>query len=163
MYSFDRPWTDVIAETLGTEEWQTAKVELWDTSIKPEYDIETGKWEYPVGYDPVLYEGQARVIFPRWGVFSGGEGQANAKTNTTARVQIPKDAVGRVNRGLRFKVVAAPNNPSVVGRWLLVTSDVQGSSSANRTFECSFDMDQAPADLALPVTGTTNPPIVENP
>lgn len=66
MYSFDRPWTDVIAETLGTEEWQTAKVELWDTSIKPEYDIETGKWEYPVGYDSEFVQAPANDDTYAW-------------------------------------------------------------------------------------------------
>lgn len=157
MLKFDTAWNDEIASMTDTSEYQTATVELWDTSIKPEYNIDTGASTYPAGVNPVLYSGQARIIFPRWGVFSGGEGQANAKTNTTARVQIPQHAMGRVKRGFRFKVLVSPRNESLEGRWLTVTSDTQGSSAASRTFECSFDMDQAPASTD-PFVPTPIPP-----
>lgn len=145
MRNFDTFWAEEISEALGTDEFQTLTVELWDTSIQPEYDIETGEYNYPENA-PIVYSGQASVIFPRWGVFSGGEGQSNAKTNNVARVKLPRFAVGIVSRGWRFKIIESPENPALLGRWLTITTDSQGSSAVNRVFECSWDSDQQPAE-----------------
>ena len=142
-YQFDAHWSDVIAAETGKSEYQQAEIQIIDTTVVPEYDVITGEYTYPPGYDPEIYVGQARLIFPRWGVFTGGESQNNAKTNNVVRVQLPQNALRAVvARGHRFKVVSAPKNPALIGRFGTITSDVQGSSAATRTFEASWDGDQ---------------------
>ena len=142
-YQFGAFWSDEIAAETGKSEYQSVEVQIIDTSIVPEYNVITGEYTYPPGYDPQIYAGQARLIFPRWGVFTGGESQNNAKTNNVARLQIPQHALGAVvARGHRFKVTAAVRNPSLVGRGGTITSDAQGGSAATRTFEASWDGDQ---------------------
>lgn len=138
---FLKPWTDHIADVTGSPEYQTVTVQIVDPSVKGVYDIKTDTWSYPDGEPPVVYEDRARLIFPRWGVFSGGESQANSKTNLVARLQIPQHSVGRIRRGFVVKVLAAPRNPSLVGQQGRITSDAQGGDAATRTFECSWDSD----------------------
>lgn len=138
-------WADEIAEISTQPEFQSAQIRIGDPSIltSKTYDIETGKWT--ITGDPVVYEGQARIIGVRWGVQSGGESQANATTISAIRVQIPQHAVGRVKRGCKVFVESAPN--LVLSSYLFtVTSDMQGSSAASRTFECSLDIDVERAD-----------------
>lgn len=133
-------WTDPIAAVSTRPEYQRAVIRIEDRSLltESEYDIETGEWTI-VG-DPVIYTGQARVIGVRWGVQSGGESQANATTLSAIRVQIPQHAVGRVKKGCKVFVQSAPN-PVLQNYIFTVTSDMQGSSDAARTFECSLDID----------------------
>ena len=95
-YQFNTFWSDEIAEETGKSEYQSVEVQIIETSVVPEYNVITGKYTYPPGYDPEIYAGQARIIFPRWGVFTGGESQNNAKTNNVARLQIPQHALGAV-------------------------------------------------------------------
>lgn len=134
-------WHDAIAEISTRPEFQRARIRIFDefaaTLVTP-YDIETGIGPVYEGGD--IYEGQARVIGVRWGVQSGGESQANATTISAIRVQIPQHAVGRVKKGCKLFVESAPNLvlPSYI---FTVTSDMQGSSPAARTFECSLDID----------------------
>lgn len=138
-------WADEIAEESTKPEYQQAFIRIEDRSLltQEDYDIETGEWTV-VG-DPVIYpvgdeDGRARVIGVRWGVQSGGESQANATTLSAIRVQIPQHAVGRVKKGCKVYVESAPN--TVLTNYIFtVTSDMQGSSDAARTFECSLDLD----------------------
>lgn len=146
-YKFsDGPWQDEVAEESSKAEYQQAVIRIFDQSQAVEtepYDIESGTGPvyeggdiYPLGDET----GQARIIGVRWGVFSGGESQANATTITAIRVQIPQHAVGRVRRGCKVFVESAPN--LVLPSYLFtVTSDMQGSSAASRTFECALDLD----------------------
>lgn len=140
-------WHDRIAEVSTRPEFQRAVIRIEDRSLltQEDYDIETDEWTV-VG-DPVVYAGQARIIGVRWGVQSGGESQANATTIAAIRVQIPQRAVGRVKKGCKVFVESAPN--TVLTNYIFtVTSDMQGSSDAARTFECSLDIDvQVPASL----------------
>lgn len=138
-------WHDRIAEVSTLPEYQRAVIRIEDRSLltQEDYDIETGEWTL-VG-DPVIYpigdeDGRARIIGVRWGVQSGGESQANATTIAAIRVQIPQRAVGRVKKGCKVYVESAPN--TVLTNYIFtVTSDMQGSSDAARTFECSLDID----------------------
>lgn len=134
-------WHDRIAEVSTRPEFQRAVIRIFDESaaiLISEYEIETGIGPIYEGGD--IYEGQARVIGVRWGVQSGGESQANATTISAIRVQIPQHAAGRVKKGCKVFVESAPNLvlPSYI---FTVTSDMQGSSPAARTFECSLDID----------------------
>lgn len=138
-------WTDPIAAVSTLPRYQQAVIRIEDLSLltESEYDIETGEWTI-VG-DPVIYpvgdeDGRARIIGVRWGVQSGGESQANATTITAIRIQIPQHAVGRVKKGCKVFVQSAPN-PVLQNYIFTVTSDMQGSSDAARTFECSLDID----------------------
>ena len=144
-YSFKTTWNDAIAEVSTREEFQTARIRIEDPSLltQSDYDIETGEWTI-IG-DPVIYPvgdetGQARIIGVRWGVQSGGESQANATTISAIRVQVPQHAVGRVKKGCKVFVGSAPNTV-LQGYVFTVTSDMQGSSDAARTFECALDID----------------------
>lgn len=169
-YSFKTTWNDAIAEVSTRPEFQTARIRIEDPSrVTKDYNVETGKWTitgdaviYPnwvdLGYGGLPYgvgyyggqkigfvPGQARIIGVRWGVQSGGESQANATTITAIRVQIPQHAVGRVKKGCKVFVESAPN--TVLQNYIFtVTSDMQGSSDAARTFECSLDIDSARAE-----------------
>lgn len=140
-YSFGTEnWADEIAEVSTQPEFQRAVIRIEDPSLltQKSYDIETGEWT--ITGDPVVYDGQARVIGVRWGVQSGGESQANATTISAIRVQIPQHAVGRVKKGCKVIVKSAPN--LVLTSYIFtVTSDMQGSSDASRTFECALDID----------------------
>lgn len=134
-------WSDEIAEVTESAEYQTAEIRIFDKSqatLVSEYDVDTGLGPIYTGGD--IYEGQARVIGVRWGVQSGGESQANATTISAIRVQIPQHAVGRVRKGCKVFVESAPNM-TLTNFIFTVTSDMQGSSAATRTFECSLDID----------------------
>ncbi len=146
-YSFTvENWADEIAQESTKSEYQQAVIRIFDKSqatLVTPYDIETGLGPiytggdiYPIGDE----DGRARIIGVRWGVQSGGESQANATTISAIRVQIPQHAVGRVKKGCTVFVESAPN--LVLSSYLFtVTSDMQGSSPASRTFECSLDID----------------------
>lgn len=139
-------WADEIAEVSTQPVFQRAIIRIFDKSqatLATPYDVDTntgpvysGGDIYPIGDE----DGRARIIGVRWGVQSGGESQANATTISAIRVQIPQHAVGRVKKGAKVFVESAPN--MVLTSYLFtVTSDMQGSSDASRTFECSLDID----------------------
>lgn len=140
MYNFDIPWTEEIAEDTASEEYQNAKIEIKDSSVKAEYDVETDEFSFPNG-QPNLYSGRARVQVVRWGVFSGGESQANAKVATSIRVQLPKNAIGRVQRGNSIIVTECTDSPALEGTIYNVFSSAQSSWTASRTFEAQLDGD----------------------
>lgn len=144
-YSFKTTWNDAIAEVSTREEYQTARIRIEDPSLltQSDYDIETGQWTLegnPLVYPLAGENGQARIIGVRWGVQSGGEAQANATTISAIRIQVPRGAVGRVKKGCKVFVQAAPN-PVLIGYVFTVSSDMQGASDAARTFECALDID----------------------
>lgn len=135
-------WADEIADVSELPEFQTATIRIVNPNlIDSDYNEDTAQWDI-IG-DGVIYNGQARVIPVRWGVQSGGESQANATTLSAMRVQIPRTTATdiRVNKGFHVFVDASPYNLSLVNRMFTVTSDLQGSSSASRTFECMADVD----------------------
>lgn len=139
-------WADEIAEVSELPEFQTAVIRIVNPNlIEREYDEDTATWT--ITGEGVIYEGQARVIPVRRGIQSGGESQANATTLGAMRVQIPRTVASdiRVNKGFKVFVDESPHNLSLVNRILAVTSDLQGSSSASRTFECMADIDAAVA------------------
>jgi len=140
---FSKHWTDEIAEISTLPEFQNSSIEILDPSIEGEYDIYTGEWTYPSG-TRTIYTGRARIKAIRWGVTYGGEGQANAKTVTAIRVQVPKEAVGKVLKGAAVTVTASDDNDSLEGTRFVVTSGFQGSAQASRTFEASVDGDAEP-------------------
>lgn len=145
-YSFaTESWASEISEESEKAEYQTAEIRLVDKNlIQQEYNETTGK--YDTIHDGTVFAGQARVIPVRWGVFSGGESQANATTLSAIRVQIPSRAGDfRVRKGWRVFVTSAPKAPFLAGRIFSVTSDLQGSSSASRTFQCEADGDAVSA------------------
>lgn len=145
MYSFEQgDWTDPIVAVSTQPRFQRSRIRIEDYSLieQGEYDVESGTYPEPVG-NPVVYEGQARLIGIRWGTFTGGESQANATTLSAIRVQIPKtdETTERVKRGCKIFVLDSPNNPALNGLILTITSDLQGSSAAARTFEAALDAD----------------------
>lgn len=146
-YDFNRlSLADEIAVESTRPEFQRAVIRIFDQSqatVLTPWDIDTNIGPIYAGGD--IYEGQARIIGVRWGVQSGGESQANATTISAIRVQIPQHAVGRVKKGCKVFVQSAPN--LVLSSYIFtVTSDMQGSSSASRTFECSLDIDVERSD-----------------
>jgi hypothetical protein len=144
-YRFASEWPDEIAEESTKPEYQTAVVRIEDPSlVVKDYNVDTAVWT--ITGDPVIYPvggeaGQARLIGVRWGVFTGGESQANTATISTVRMQLPYQALGRVRRGMKVFVVSVPRNPALESLIFTVTSDLQGSSAAARTFELSLDGD----------------------
>lgn len=104
------------------------------------FRYDNGWQELPT--DGKLYEGQARFIPVRAGVWQGGEAQLNATTIRAVRFQVPSaDLPGRVYSGSIVKFLAAPRNPNLVGRTAKVTDDFQGSMTASRTFHGMMDAD----------------------
>lgn len=92
--------------------------------------------------DTKIYEGQARFIPVRAGVWQGGEAQLNATTIRAVRFQVPFSALpGRVYSGSIVKFLSAPRNPNLEGRTAKVTDDFQGSMTASRTFHAMMDAD----------------------
>lgn len=160
MYEFvTGDWASKIAAVSQRPEFQTAQIRIEDPSlVEEEYDVETG--QYTSTGNPVIYQGQARLIAVGAGRFDRGENQANATTITTIRIQIP-NAVdgpaygeeeyeegqyasglsGPVRRGCKVFVISAPRNPSLVSKIFAINSDMQGSSAASRTFEAALDAD----------------------
>lgn len=143
VYQFPTEWPDEIAAISTLPEFQTATIRIVDPSLvtSPDdaYDIATNEFNY-VG-DGDVYTGQARIIAPRWGSDLGGTGATNAFTETTVRVQLPYQGVGRVRKGFKMFVDAAPRNPALVGLVFVCTSDFQGASAAARTLQFKLDGD----------------------
>lgn len=136
---FRKNWFDEIADVTSQREYQRANIRIVDPSlIESEYNFETKEFEYTG--DGLVYEGQARVIGVRWGVFSGGESQANSKTLSGIRIQVPQRSAGRIKTGCQVFVDSAPN-PVLQNYVFTIRTDIQGSSDASRTFECELDSD----------------------
>lgn len=133
-------WSDEIAAVTESPEFQTATVEIEYTVSDGTYDVETG--ETTGRQVEIVYTGRARIIAVRTSVFRQAAAMMNSHVSEFVRVQIPKNATGRVLTGSIVRVVASPDFPSLAGRILMVNSDVQGSSSATRTLECGYDNDQ---------------------
>ena len=51
-YQFNTFWSDEIATETGKSEYQSVEVQIIETSVVPEYNVITGKYTYPPGYDP---------------------------------------------------------------------------------------------------------------
>lgn len=139
-YKFDKSWAQEIWEISTSPEFQNAVIRIEDPElVTRDYDFDTATWTY--SGDGQVYSGRARIIFPRAGTFSGGESQANATTINAVRIQVPHEVTGGVKRGLKVFVDECEENPSLIGRLFAITSDLQGSTSAARTFEASADVD----------------------
>lgn len=103
-------------------------------------------WQ-PVPVETVIYSGQARFIPIRAGVWQGGEAQLNATTIRAVRFQVPFSALpGRIHSGSIVTITSAPNNPGIEGRTAKVTDDLQGSTTASRTFNAMMDADSEDSD-----------------
>lgn len=141
MFKFEESWTDEIAAETTKEEYQNCKITIFDPlDNRGVFDVDTNEWEYTGDLVPE-YVGRARIINVRWSVFSGGEAQANAFNISALRIQLPKNAISRVQKGWRVRVDEAPDNPALVKRLYAVSADPQGSASAGRTFEIALDSD----------------------
>lgn len=134
-------WAAEIAKTTTDKEYQSVEIEILDPNAsRGDYDRETATWARPV-VEP-LYKGQARIIQVSRGVQNKGDGQANPHTYITTRVQLPHGALPvRVKRGTPVYVTSAPNNRALETMVFRVTSDMQGGSTASRTFEVAADGD----------------------
>lgn len=158
-------WAEEISVVSTQAEFQNAVIRIEDSSLVTEsYDIETGITTV-VG-DPRIYQGRARIIGVRAGIFSGGESQANSVTLSSIRIQIPRGVEGategfgegyfgygpfggrsttenffRVKRGVKVFVEECNRNPVLETYVFNITSDMQGSMSAARTFEAALDGD----------------------
>lgn len=138
MYQFATRWTDEIAAV--SEQFQDATVSLLDPSLVTSvYDVATGQWTH--AGDPLLGSFSARIIGARWGVNRENNDTGNSMTQSAVRVQIPKKAVGFMKRGIQLRVTLCEDNPSLTSRVYSLTSDLQGSNVASRTFEFSVDGD----------------------
>ncbi len=137
-FNFKKHWSEEIASVTSDSEYQTASVTIrLPGTVKT--DPKTGQDSGVAG--ATLYTGQARIIGVRWGTFTQGNSQENSDSLKSVRVQIPKDAVGRVLKGCPVTFDSVPRNPALTGRTLRVTNDFQGGSSASRTFECEISAD----------------------
>lgn len=137
-------WTDAVRAISERPEFQTSVIRIEDPSLvtEGEYDPVTNTWGESSG-DPVLYEGQARIIPVRDGSFTANDNQANPTTLVPIRVQIPRDASTdiRIRRGCKVFVVSAPDALHLTDRLFTISSDLQGSSAGARTFEAMADVD----------------------
>lgn len=163
--SFSKPWFEVIADVSTLPVFQNCVVQVVDPSavrypgetypvdpndpqpgedvndvVSNGYDYLTDTVKTPV-VDGVVYEGRARYIPVRAGIYHGGESQVNSMITRSMRFQFPKDALGRVSKGWVVRFVSARGNPSLVGRWGTVSDDFQGGSSAARTVNVFMDSD----------------------
>lgn len=167
MLKFKNDWAADIARITTRPEFQNAKIRIEDPSLAEPVENEAGEWVYPEGSDAVVYEGRARIIAVRWGVSTGGEGRSNADTETSIRVQLPRtypviapgygeapygwdpyaggeDIPGtymRFRKGCVVYVTECEQNPVLTEFSFRVTSDMQGSSAASRTFEAALSSD----------------------
>lgn len=144
MKSFKTNWTDEIAEITTRSEFQncTVRIERNEPDVQGEYDIDTGKWTYPSGADPVIYEGRARIQPIRWGVFAGGESQARSRVVTSITIQLPKNTIGPTRLGYKLKVVSADDAEVYLkNQWYNITEGNQAGAQASRTLEASVDGD----------------------
>lgn len=143
MYEFPTEWPDEIAEVSTLPEYQNATVTLIDPDLVVEtYDTETG--EYTVESDGEVWSGQARIIGVRWGVNRLNEDTWNADTQTSIRVQFPRDPElldYRIRRGVVLRVDECVRNPVLQTYVLTATSDLQGSNSAARTVQFAMSSD----------------------
>ena len=139
-FSFSSKWTDMIADVTSAPEFQTATVAIQYVVSDGTYDVDTGESSGRVV--ETVYTGRARVIAVRTSVFRQAAAMMNSHVSEFVRVQIPKNATGRVLTGAVVTINAAPDTPSLEGRRLLVNSDFHGASSATRTLECGYDNDQ---------------------
>lgn len=137
-----KTWGDEIALITDSPEYQTCRISVMDYSdLEETYDPVTDEWT-TVGEPVTVYEGRARFIPVRAGVFSGGESQSNPTTIRAGRVQIPsKYTDTRFNRGLTVFFDSAPDFPALESRTAKITDDFQGSTTASRTFHVSLDAD----------------------
>lgn len=159
----DDAWAEEISEETTKAAYQNATIRIEDpTLITKSYDYDTNVWT--ITGSGILYSGQARVIGVRWGVESGGESQRNSTTLSGIRVQIPRGTtsggspygsglygsglygaastlLGRVRRGAKVYVDICTRNPALENLMFSITSDLQGSMSAARTFEARLDGD----------------------
>lgn len=158
-------WADPLIGVTDSPRFQNAQIRIFDPSVAvldEPYDIETGEGGNLTGGD--VYTGQARIIGVRWGVFHGGESQANASTEKAIRVQIPHVSGGktlygedspygddvygelggtffRVRKGCKLYVTKCERNPTLEELIFVATSDMQGSMTGSRTFEFALDGD----------------------
>jgi hypothetical protein len=163
----DSAWAEEISEETSREEYQNAEIQILDDTLltSKEYNYDTATWD--IQGDPQIYRGRARIIPVRWGTETGGESQANSTTLKAVRVQIPRIGLdasvygeglygvgpygyvtgsgaatdGRVRRNAKVLILSCPRNTSLEGRVATITSDLQGSMSATRTFEAAIDID----------------------
>lgn len=136
-------WADAIAKETEKRDYQTADIYIFPPGAQPtadDYDWQTGDLKNDVS-NSATYSGQARIIGVRWGTYTQGDAQENATSIKSVRVQVPKNAIGRIEHGSYVNFVSVPGNPALESRILTVTSDFQGGSSAARTFECAVDSD----------------------
>lgn len=132
-------WADPIREESTKDIYQNCTVSVFDPTVSEEdYDYETDTW-IPSSIPPI-YEGNARFIPVRAGVYHQGEAQANSTTIRAVRFQLQSDP-GRIKTGFKVKFLTAPNNPSLEGQFATVNDDFQGSTTASRTFHASMDAD----------------------
>ena len=132
-------WGDEIREESTKDEYQNCTVSVFDPTVsESEYDYDTDTWT-PTTILPI-YEGNARFIPVRAGVYHQGEAQANSTTIRAVRFQLQSDP-GRIKTGYKVKFLTAPNNLSLVGQFATVNDDFQGSTTASRTFHASMDAD----------------------
>lgn len=140
MFEFPETWTDEIAELTTDPEYQNATVRIYDPSLVTEtYDISTGVWNVTGNGD--LYSGQARVVDIRWGVNRENSDTGNPTTIKNIRVQLPKNILGRLKRGMKMVVTSCTDNPSLETFLFSVSTDIQGSNAASRTIEFAVDGD----------------------
>lgn len=132
-------WGEEIREVSTQEAYQNCTVSIFDPTVsESEYDYDTDTWS-PTTQAPI-YEGKARFIPVRAGVYHQGESQANSTTIRAVRFQLQSDP-GRIKTGYKVKFLTAPNNPSLVGQFATVNDDFQGSTTASRTIHASMDAD----------------------
>lgn len=134
-------WADEISQVTGQKEYQTCEIEIRDHSQEvDEYNYDTGA--YTVTGTILAYEGQARFIPVRAGVFQGGEAQLNTTTIRAVRLQIPPEEKAlRIKAGMIVTFIDAPGNLNLKGRTAKTNDDFQGSSGASRTFHATMDAD----------------------
>lgn len=143
MSRFSYPnWADEIALTSSKPMYQLAEIAVLDPGLEyPEFDVDTGEFDRMFGYQ-YIYEGRARIIGVRWGNDRNNSQVANPSTTSSIRVQMPAEDLQRViPRGAKIFIMKSEFNVALENRVLIVTSDLQGSSAATRTFECELDGD----------------------
>ena len=137
-----RSWASEIADITDSPEFQTCQIRIMDYStLEQEYDPVTNETT-TTGEATTVYEGRARFIPVRAGVFQGGDSQANSATIRAGRIQVPSEYTDlRVNSGFTVEFDEAPHFPALESRVAKVSDDFQGSTTASRTIHVYLDAD----------------------
>lgn len=144
-YDFgDENWAAEVAEVSGDAAYQNCRIQIRNPKLLTvARDMMTGTTT--VTGEPVVWEGQARIIGPRSALDLQGSTSENPSGTKSVRVQIPYGAyMDRIDRGWEIRVIDGGRNPNLENYKLYIESDFNSGNVASYTIECSIALDENP-------------------